>query len=191
MPEPNTAQPDKVAAVAELTERFRGSSAAVVTEYRGLSTTQLSQLRRALGDTTSYAVVKNTLTRRAAREVGLDQFDDLLSGPTAIAFIEGDPVVAAKGLRTFARDNPDLIIKGGVLDGNAISPDEINRIADLDSREVLLAKMAGALKGSLSNAAGLFQAPIVKVARLVVALQEKRPPADGDAPATPAPASES
>lgn len=168
------AQPEKMAAVSELTNRFRESSAAVLTEYRGLSTMQLTQLRKALGDTTSYAVVKNTLTRLAAHEAGIDQFDDLLSGPTAIAFIDGDPVEAAKGLRNFARDNPALVIKGGILDGAAISPDEINRIAELDSREVLMAKMASALKGSLSNAAGLFQAPLVQVARLAVALQEKK-----------------
>jgi large subunit ribosomal protein L10 len=183
------AQPEKVAAVAELTNRFRESSATVLTEYRGLTTQQLTELRRTLGEASSYAVVKNTLTKRAANEAGFDQLDALLTGPTAIAFIQGDPVEATKGLRNFARDNPNLIIKGGVLDGAAISPDEINRIADLESREVLLAKLAGGMKGTMSKAAALFQAPLAQVARLAAALQEKKP-AEPESPAADAPAAD-
>jgi large subunit ribosomal protein L10 len=177
------ANKEKTAAVAEIAERFQGSSAAVLTEYRGLTMAQLTQLRRSLGDSTTYAVVKNTLTRRAAQDAGVTVPDELLTGPTAIAFISGDPVEAAKGLRDFSRTNPLLVIKGGVLDGRALSPDEIRRLADVEPREVLLARMAGAMQGSLSKAAGLFQAPLSQVARLVAALQEKR---QADAPPEPA-----
>jgi large subunit ribosomal protein L10 len=167
------ARPDKAAAVAELTEEFRSSNGAVLTEYRGLTVKQLQELRRTLGDTASYAVVKNTLTRLAARDAGIDGLDELLIGPSAIAFIKGDPVEAAKGLRNFARANAPLVIKGGVLDGKALSPDEINRFADLESREVLLAKLAGAMTASLSGAASLFSAPAAHAARLLAALQAK------------------
>jgi len=167
--------PEKVAAVTELTTRFRDSAAAVLTEYRGLTTAQLKDLRRALGAQTTYSVVKNTLTKRAAAEAGVTELDNLLSGPTAIAFIEGDPVEAAKGIKTFIREHPALVVKGGLLDGRPLSVEEIDRLADLDSREVLLAKLAGAMKGNLTKAAGLFQAPLIQVARLAVALQEKKP----------------
>src|SRR5215203_4412883 len=135
---------------------------------------QLTQLRRSLGQNTTYAVVKNTLTKRAATEAGFTVPDELLTGPTAIAFISGDPVEAAKGLRDFSRTNPLLVIKGGVLDGKALSPEDVRRLADIEPREVLLARMAGALQGSLSKAAGLFQAPLSQVARLAAALQEKK-----------------
>jgi large subunit ribosomal protein L10 len=168
------ANQEKTAAVAEITEHFQGSSAAVLTEYRGLTMAQLTQLRRSLGSETTYAVVKNTLTKRAASEAGFSIADDLLAGPTAIAFIKGDPVEAAKGLRDFARANPLLVIKGGVLEGKSLSPDEVRRLADVESREVLLAKLAGAMQGSLAKAAGLFQAPLSQVARLADALQEKK-----------------
>src|ERR1700761_9048176 len=131
---------EKVAAVAEITEHFSSASAAVITEYRGLTVKQVGELRHALGRETTYAVVKNTLTKRAAQAAGVAIADDLLVGPTAIAFVKGDPVVAAKGLRDFARTNPLLIIKGGVMDGKTLSAAEIAKIADLESREVLLAK---------------------------------------------------
>jgi large subunit ribosomal protein L10 len=172
------ARPDKVAAVAEIADGFRDSNAAVLTEYRGLTVAQLKTLRRTLGSDTTYAVVKNTLTKRAVRESDIpsdaaDALEVLLEGPTAIAFVGGDPVEAAKGLRDFARANPLLIIKGGVLDGKALTADEIRKLADLESREVLLAKMAGALLASLSNAAALFQAPLAKAARLTEALRQK------------------
>ena len=167
------ARPDKAAAVAELVDEFRSSGGAVLTEYRGLTVKQLQDLRRALGEHASYAVVKNTLTKIAATEAGVDGFDDLLQGPSAIAFIKGDPVEAAKSLRDFARANAPLVIKGGVLDGQPLTPDEITRIADLEPREVLLAKLAGALLASLQNAVSLFQAPLSQAARLAAALQAK------------------
>lgn len=165
---------DKATAVAELTEQFRGSSATVLTEYRGLTVAQLKQLRRALGRETTYAVAKNTLAKRAATEAGISGLDDLFSGPTALAFVSGDPVEAAKGLRDFAKANPLLVIKGGVFEGKPMSADEVRRLADLESREVLLAKLAGAMKANLSKAAALFQAPLSKTARLAAALQDKR-----------------
>jgi large subunit ribosomal protein L10 len=171
---------EKVAAVAELTERFEKSSAALLTEYRGLTMAQLTTLRRSLGTTTTYAVVKNTLTKLAAAETGYPVPAELLTGPTAIAFVGGDPVEAAKGLRDFARTHPLLVIKGGVVEGRSLTADEIRQLADLESRDVLLAKLAGAMKGSLSKAAGLFQAPLSQVARLAAALQEKK---EADAPA--------
>jgi len=167
------ARPDKAAAVAELTEEFRSSNAAVLTEYRGLTVAELKELRRSLGANTSYAVVKNTLTRIAAREAGVGAFDGLLQGPSAIAFVKGDPVLAAKGLRDFARAHPPLVIKGGVLDGKPLSPDEIRQLADLESREVLLAKMAGAMQASLQNAVSLFAAPLAQAARVFEALRQK------------------
>ena len=172
---------EKLAAVAELTEHFRSSSAAVITEYRGLTVKQVSELRRALGQQTTYSVVKNTLTKRAAADAGLEVDDALLTGPTAIAFVGGDPVEAAKGLRDFARANPLLIIKGGLMEGKALSVSEVNRIADLESREVMLAKMAGALKALPTRAAGLFQAPLAQMARLAAALEEKKPAAEAPA----------
>jgi large subunit ribosomal protein L10 len=173
---------EKVSAVAEITEQFNSSTAAVITEYRGLTVKQLTQLRRALGRETTYAVVKNTLTKRAAAEAGLTIDDTLLQGPTAIAFVKGDPVDAAKGLRDFARTNPVLVIKGGVMEGKSLSADEVKQIADLESREVLLAKLAGALKALPTRAAGLFQAPLSQMARLAKALEEKKS-ADGGADA--------
>jgi len=167
---------EKVGAVAEISEHFASSSAAVITEYRGLSVKQITDLRRALGRDTTYAVVKNTLTKRAAADAGLAIDDNLLEGPTAIAFVKGDPVDAAKGLRDFARANPLLVIKGGILDGKPLTAAEVNKIADLESREVLLAKLAGALKALPTRAAGLFQAPLSQMARLAKALEEKKPP---------------
>ena len=172
------ARPDKVAAVAEIADEFRGASASVVTEYRGLTVTQLTALRRALGPDVTYRIAKNTLVKRAAEDAGVDGLDALLTGPTAIAFVTGEPVDAAKALRDFAKDNKALVIKGGYMDGNALSVDEVNRIADLESREVLLAKLAGAMKGNLSKAAGLFAAPASQVARLAQALADKRAEAE-------------
>jgi large subunit ribosomal protein L10 len=165
---------EKVGAVDEIVEQFNSSTATVITEYRGLSVKQITDLRRSLGRDTTYAVVKNTLTKRAAASAGVPIDDSMLQGPTAIAFVKGDPVDAAKGLRDFARTNPLLIIKGGVLDGKALSADEVRKIADLESREVLLAKLAGALKALPTRAAGLFQAPLSQLARLAKALEEKK-----------------
>jgi large subunit ribosomal protein L10 len=165
---------DKATAVEELTERFKGSSATLLTEYRGLTVAQLKALRRNLGRETVYAVTKNTLAKRAATDAGISGLDDLFTGPTALAFVSGDPVEAAKGLREFAKAHPLLVIKGGVFEGKAMSADEVRRLADLESREVLLAKLAGAMKANLSKAAALFQAPLAKTARLAAALQDKR-----------------
>jgi large subunit ribosomal protein L10 len=166
------ARSDKVAAVAELTNRFSSSAGVVLTEYRGLSVKALKELRRSLGDEASYSVSKNTLTTIAAREAGVDVIEEHLVGPTAIAFIDGDPVVVAKGLRDFARTNPQLVIKGGVLDGKFMTPDDVRKLADLESRDVLLAKVAGAMQGVLQQAISLVSAPLSQAARLFAALEQ-------------------
>jgi large subunit ribosomal protein L10 len=168
------ASPDKVAAVAELVDEFRESNGAVLTEYRGLTVKQLQELRRALGEHARYAVAKNTLTKLAAKQAEIELPEELLVGPTAIAFITGDVVEAAKGLRDFAKENKTLVIKGGFLDGKVLQPDEIKKLADLESREILLAKLAGGMKASIAGAAGLFNAPLAQTARLLAALQAVR-----------------
>jgi large subunit ribosomal protein L10 len=189
------ARADKTAAVAEIVEQFNGSTATVITEYRGLTVANLAELRRSLGGSATYAVAKNTLVKLAAAEAGLEGLDELFAGPTAIAFVQGEPVDAAKAIKKFAKDHKALVIKGGYMDGRALTVAEVERIADLESREVLLAKMAGAMKANLSKAAGLFAAPASQMARLAAALQEKKPaeaaaaPAETEAPAdTEAPA---
>jgi large subunit ribosomal protein L10 len=180
------ARPDKTAAVAEISDKFRNSSAAVLTEYRGLTVSQLTQLRKSISGHATYAVVKNTLTAIAARDAGVTAIDEKdLAGPTAIAFVTGDPVEAAKSLRDFARTNPALVIKSGVLDGRPLSADEVRRLADLESREVLLAKLAGAMKASLTQAAYLFVAPLSQAVRTIDALRLKRE-ADGASEASDA-----
>jgi large subunit ribosomal protein L10 len=168
------ARAEKAAAVAEIVDSFNDSAGAVLTEYRGLTVKQLQELRRSLSGNANYAVVKNTLAKLAATEAGIDGFDDLLTGPTAIAFIKGDVVEAAKGLRDFAKANPTLVIKGGVLDGKPLDAKEVAKLADLESREVLLGKLAGAMLASLSQAVYLLNAPIAQVARLAGALEAKR-----------------
>ena len=168
------AKAEKATAVADIAEQFKESTATVVTEYRGLTVANLTELRRSLGDSATYSVAKNTLVKRAAAEAGIEGLDELFVGPTAIAFIKGEPVDAAKAIKKFAKDNKALIIKGGYMDGRALSVDEVERIADLESREVLLAKLAGAMKANLSKAAGLFNAPASQFARLAAALQEKK-----------------
>ena len=167
------ARAEKQAAVTEIVDSFNDSAGAVLTEYRGLTVKQLQELRRSLGENASYAVVKNTLAKLAAKDAGIDGFDDLLTGPTAIAFINGDVVEAAKGLRDFAKANPTLVIKGGVLDGKPLDANEVAKLADLESREVLMGKLAGAMLASLSQAVYLLNAPIAQVARLAGALQAK------------------
>jgi large subunit ribosomal protein L10 len=167
------ARPEKATAVAEIAESFSAASGAVLTEYRGLTVKQLQDLRRSLGENATYAVVKNTLTKLAAKEAGVEGFDDLLTGPTAIAFINGDVVEAAKGLRDFAKANPALVIKGGVLDGKTLDAKEVAKLADLESREVLMGKLAGAMLASLSQAVYLLNAPLAQAARLAGALQAK------------------
>ncbi|GAA0948139.1 50S ribosomal protein L10 [Nonomuraea longicatena] len=168
------ARPDKATAVAELRSEFEGSSAAVLTEYRGLTVAQLKELRVALGGNAKFAVAKNTLTKIAATEAGLSGLDDLLAGPTAIAFVSGDVVEAAKGLRDFAKANPLLVIKGGVLEGKTLDATAITKLADLESREVLLAKLAGAMKAKQSAAAAVFAALPTNMAQLAEALRAKR-----------------
>ncbi len=170
----------KVEEVAEITEHFKGSTATVVTEYRGLSVGKITELRRALGDNATYSVAKNTLVKRAAAEAGVTGLDDLFVGPTAITFIKGEPVDAAKALKTFAKDNKSLVIKGGYMDGAPLSVSEVEKIADLESREVLLSKLAGAMKGNLSKAASLFAAPAGQVVRLFAALEDKQRAAGGE-----------
>ncbi len=178
------ARPDKAAAVAELAQQFSSSAAAVLTEYRGLSVKDLKELRRSLGEDATYAVTKNTLTMIAAREAGIDGLDEKLTGPTAIAFIRGDIATVAKGLRDFAKANPLLVIKAGVMDGRVLDADSVKKLADLESREVLLAKLAGAFNGNLAKAVGLFAAPLSQAARTLAALQNQKPA--GAAPATDA-----
>lgn len=177
------ARADKAAAVAEITEEFRASNAAVLTEYRGLTVGQLKELRRSLGADTTYAVVKNTLSKIAAKDAGVEGFENLLQGPTAIAFIKGDPIEAAKGLDKFANENPLLVIKGGIMDGNIITADDLKKLAKLESREVLLSKVAGAANAALAKAAALFQAPLSKTALTIAALEAK----GGASPIAPEP----
>ena len=165
---------NKEASVAELTERFRNSNAVLLTEYRGLTVAQLKTLRKTLSADATYAVVKNTLTKIAANDAGISSFDNDLTGPSAIAFVHGDAVAVAKTLRDFAKANPLLVVKSGYLDGNSLNAAEVAKLADLESRDVLLAKMAGAIKASLFGAAYLFNAPLSKAVRTVEALREKQ-----------------
>ena len=182
------ATPEKDAAIAEIADKLRNSGAAVLTEYRGLTVTQLTELRSGMREHATYSVVKNTLTKRAAAEAGIEGLDEHLVGPTAIAFVTGDPVEAAKGLRDFAKANPALVIKAGVLDGKPLTPEEITQLADLESREVLLAKLAGAMKANLSKAVYLFAAPLSQTARVVDALRAKVEEQGGATPEAAAPA---
>ena len=192
------ARADKATAVADIAEQFRAATATVITEYRGLSVANLAELRRSLAPSATYSVAKNTLVKRAASEAGVEGLDELFVGPTAIAFVSGEAVDAAKAIKTFAKEHKALVIKGGYMDGHPLTVAEVERIADLESREVLLAKLAGAMKANLSKAAGLFNAPASQVARLVAALQEKKaaeepaaPVAEAaEAPAAEAPAAE-
>jgi large subunit ribosomal protein L10 len=184
------ARADKATAVADIAEQFRASTATVITEYRGLSVANLAELRRSLAGSAAYSVAKNTLIKRAASEAGVEGLDELFVGPTAIAFVSGEAVDAAKAIKTFAKEHKALVIKGGYMDGHPLTVAEVERIADLESREVLLAKLAGAMKANLSKAAGLFNAPASQVARLVAALQEKRAAEEPAAAAAEAPAAE-
>lgn len=169
------ARPDKAAAVAALSEEFRESSGVVLTEYRGLTVAQLTELRRSLGQNARFSIVKNTLTKLALKEAGSEaQIDDLLVGPSAVAFVHGDVVEAAKGLRDFAKANSPLVIKGGIIDGKSMTAEDVTKLADLESREVLLSKLAGALKAKQGQAAAVFQALPSKAVRLAQALADKR-----------------
>ena len=175
------ARPDKATAVAQLKEGFTSANAVVLTEYRGLTVKSLKELRRSLGGNATYAVAKNTLTSIAAKQAGIDGLDDQLAGPTALTFISGDVATVAKGLRDFAKANPLLIIKGGVMDGRVLDADAVKKLADLESREVLLAKLAGAMNGNLAKAVGLFAAPLAQAARALAALADQK--SAGAAPA--------
>lgn len=168
------AKADKATAVADIAEQFKASTATVVTEYRGLTVANLAELRRSLGSNATYTVAKNTLVKRAASEAGIEGLDELFAGPTAIAFVKGEAVDVAKAIKKFAKDNKALVIKGGYMDGRALTVTEVDAIADLESREVLLAKLAGAMKGNMSKAAALFIAPASQMARLAAALQDKK-----------------
>ena len=165
---------NKEASVAELTENFRDSTAVLLTEYRGLTVAQLKELRKSISADATYAVVKNTLSKIAANNAGITSFDDELAGPSAIAFVHGDPVAVAKSLRDFAKANPALVVKNGYFDGNPLTAAEVTQLADLESREVLLGKLAGAFKASMFGAAYLFTAPLSKTVRTVEALREKQ-----------------
>lgn len=167
------ARADRQAAVTDIAGAFNDAAGAVLTDYRGLTVKELQELRRSLGENADYAVVKNTLAKLAASEAGMQGFDELLVGPTAIAFLKGDVVEAAKGLRDFAKAHPALIIKGGYLDGKAMDAAEVAKLADLESREVLLGKLAGAMLASLSQAVYLLNAPLAQAARVAGALQAK------------------
>ncbi|WP_018297800.1 50S ribosomal protein L10 [Corynebacterium lubricantis] len=168
------ANPKNTAELAALKEKFEDASSVVLTEYRGLTVAQLQELRGQLGFDVELHVAKNTLVKIAANEQGIEGLDDLLVGPTAVAFIKGEAVDAAKTMKKFAKDNDAFVLKGGYMDGNALSADDVNAIAEMDNRETTLAKIAGAFQGSLAKAAGLFQAPASKTARLVAALQDKQ-----------------
>ncbi|HVM00097.1 MAG TPA: 50S ribosomal protein L10 [Egibacteraceae bacterium] len=169
------ARPEKVAVVTEVRDRLSGANAAVLTEYRGLTVGELAQLRAELRkNEAEYKVVKNTLTRIAARDAGIDIPDELLTGPTAVTFCTGDPVAAAKALRAFSREHPALVVKGGILDGRLLDAEETLRLADLESREQLLARLAGMFEAVVAQPARLAQASLSKAARLFAALADKK-----------------
>jgi large subunit ribosomal protein L10 len=169
------ARADKVTAVGAVRDRLQGASAALLTEYRGLTVTELARLRAELRQTQAeYKVVKNTLTRIAARDAGLEVPDETLTGPTAVTFCDGDPVAAAKVLRRFSRENPELVVKGAILEGQFLDAAAAVRLADLESREELLARFAGVMEAVLAQPARLAVASLSKAARLFAALVEKR-----------------
>ena len=167
-------RPEKEAVVAQLTELFRNADAVYLTEYRGLTVPQISALREKLGRDTSYSVAKNTLARIAAKEAGIEGLDELLAGPTAVTFVKGDFIEAAKTLRDFAKENKALVVKGGFADGTVYDAEGAKQLADLKSRPQLLSEMAGALKGTMSKAAYLFNALPTKTVRTIDALREKQ-----------------
>src|SRR5437763_4161661 len=184
------ARPEKVATVEEIRGKLEASRAAVLTEYRGLKVSELADLRASLrAAEAEYKVYKNTLARRAAEEAGLADLVSLLEGPTAITFVKGDAVTVAKALRDYSRGNPNLVVKGGILGARVIAPDDVAALADIQPREVLLARIAGGFQAPLVKAAGLFQAFTRNMAYGVKALIDKRiaegeapPPAEAEAP---------
>lgn len=167
-------RPEKVAIVEELKERFDSSSAVLLTEYRGLKVSQLEALRRQLKQNGGeYKIFKNTFVRFAAQDKGLSELVPFLEGPTGLTFVDGDAVVVAKAIRDFGRDNPALIIKGGVLGKSIVGAKDIAALADLPSRDVLLARIAGGLAAPLRNFAGLLQAVPQSFAYALAALIAK------------------
>ena len=177
------ARPEKVAVVDEIRTKLGDSDAAILTEYRGLTVTELATLRGALRPAaTEYKVFKNTLARRAAEEAGLTELAELLQGPTAIAFVRGDAVTAAKALRDFGRTSPALVVKGGLLGPRVLTPSDIEALADIEPREVLLARLAGGFQAPLTKAAGLFQAFTRNLAYGVKALIDQRVAGGEEAP---------
>ncbi|BAQ30551.1 50S ribosomal protein L10 [Bifidobacterium scardovii] len=167
-------RPEKEVVVAALTEQFRNADAVYLTEYRGLTVPQVSELREKLGRDTSYTVAKNTLARIAAKEAGIEGLDDLLKGPTAITFVKGDFIEAAKTLRDFAKTNKALVISGGYADGTVYDGESAAKLADMMSRPQLLAKFAGDVKATTAKAAYLFTALPTKAVRTIDALREKQ-----------------
>ena len=190
------ARKEKAVTLEILEAGVRDSSATLLTEYRGLSVGAMKKLRRSLGEGTSYTVAKNTLMKLAAKRSGVEGLDPMLQGPTALAFVKGDAVTAAKAIKTFAKENPLLVIKGGFLDGKVLSASDVQKLADLESREVLLAKLAGAMKAKMAQAAALFAAPASKTVRTIDALRVAATAnpsligGAGAAAAAPAPAAE-
>ena len=168
------ANPKNTAELAKLKEYFDEADSLVLTEYRGLTVQQITDFRTDLGKDVKYHVAKNTLIKRAAAEAGIEGLDDLLTGPTAVAFIKGEAVDAAKAMKKFGSSNEKFIVKGGYMDGAPLDADQVKALADLDDRETTLAKLAGTLKGKMTQTAGLFSAPASQVARLSAALQEKK-----------------
>lgn len=181
-------RPDKVAKVEEVSRDLTTAHATLLTHYRGLSVTELAELRARLRETDAeLRVVKNTLTRRAAAKAGIDGLDELLVGPTGLVFCQQDPVGPAKALKAFAKDHPDLVIRGGYLDGEVLDEASATALADLESREELLARFAGLMNGALAGMARLMLAATEKQARLMQALVDAGgAEAKGFAPGAPA-----
>jgi large subunit ribosomal protein L10 len=188
----------KVERVAVLKDRIEGSAALLLTEYRGLTVSEITELRRSLREIdTSFAVIKNTLMARAAVDAGIEHLDEMLAGPSAVAFVHGDPVAAAKQLKAAAKLYPALILKGGYMDGAVLDADQANALADLESREVMLSKIAGLLKGEMSRAATMLVQLQSRFLSLLEAYKDKLPAveapaaeAPAEAPAEEAPAAE-
>jgi large subunit ribosomal protein L10 len=176
-------RPEKVQVVEGIKSELGDTQAAVLTEYRGLTVTELAQLRSRLGEAeTSYRVVKNTLARRAANELGFDELEELFVGPVAVAYVRGDPVAAAKVLATFAREHPALLIKGGVLEGRVISGDEAKDLATIDALDVSRAKIAGLLEAPLRQIMFILQAPAGRILYVLEQIGARAPEAEAPAP---------
>lgn len=178
------ARPRKVAVVDEVREELSSNPATILTEYRGLSVGDLAELRAALREAgANYVVVKNTLARIAARDAGYEELVEFLTGPTALTYCSEDPVGPAKALRQFSKDHPELVVKGGILEGRVVDADTADKLADLESREDLLARLAQLMYGALANTASLLEAPLSKMARLLAAYEEEGDLPEGEGPA--------